>query len=349
MDSPASADGLIRSRDGIVGPWQPLPAGSTPVHLGFDNPANLDRWELPVRESVIDFELHSRIGFSANTTGISASIWHLQLMAGSPPTATYQPLVTLVRPSEAVFREQLALVFNYADLRGDRASEILAQLGGGGAFLASLTYLHPDRTPWTWQLIASTIRLAKCVEMRLKHALACRRPHEYSPQIQPMIQTPSHGSLPSGHSTETFASALVLWNLLKAAGIKPYGEPSWGEELMRLAARVAINRTVAGVHFPVDSAAGCVLGLTLGTYMTLRCMGAGTYTGWQFDGNAYPVPSSGNPPPDDGDFYWHALYNVTSAAQTPTTYATKLSSSGLPADQSPILNRLWTKALGEWT
>jgi membrane-associated phospholipid phosphatase len=272
-------------------------------------------------------------------------------MAGTAaaPTATCQPLVTLIRPSEAAFEEQLAFVFNYADLRGDRAAEILSQMSGAAAFLASLSYFHPDRTPWTLDLIGATTRLANCVEMRLKHALACRRPHEFSPQIQPMILTPSHGTLPSGHATETFSSALVLWNLLKASGIKPYNEPSWGEELMRLAARVAINRTVAGVHFPVDSAAGAVLGLTLGSYMTLRCTGSGTYTPWKFDGTAYPLPSAQKPPPDDGDFYWHSLFNVMSASQTVTAYATKLSNTGLSADRSPILNRLWTKALSEWT
>jgi hypothetical protein len=165
-----------------------------------------------------------------------------------------------------------------------------------------------------------------------------------------MILTPSHGSLPSGHSTETFASALVLWNLLKASGIKPYGEATWGEELMRLAARVAINRTVAGVHFPVDSAAGCVLGLTLGAYMTVRCTGSGTYIPWKFDGTAYPLPSAGNPPPNDGDFYWHELFKIAPTAQQRTTaYATPIGSGALPADKWPILERLWTKALGEWT
>jgi membrane-associated phospholipid phosphatase len=255
----------------------------------------------------------------------------------------------MVRPSEAAFREHLAFVFNYADLRGDRAPEIISQLSGAGAFLASLTYLHPDRTPWTLQLIAATIRLANCVEMRLKHALACRRPHEFSAQIQPMILTPSHGTLPSGHATETFASAFMLWNLLKASGLKPYGDAAWGEELMRLAARVAINRTVAGVHFPVDSAAGCVLGLTLGAYMTVRCTGSGKYIPWKFDGTAYPLPSAGNPPPNDGDFYWRELFKVEpTAEQKATGYATPLASSGLSADQSPILEKLWTKALEEW-
>jgi hypothetical protein len=35
----------------------------------------------------------------------------------------------------------------------------------------------------------------------------------------------------------------------------------------RLAARVAINRTVAGMHYPVDSGAGAVLGLALAEHL----------------------------------------------------------------------------------
>ena len=61
-------------------------------------------------------------------------------------------------------------------------------------------------------------------------------------------------------------------------------------------------------------------------------------------------PMTGQPVKEIGDFYWRSLFNVTSAAQQVTTYATKLSgSAGLSADQSPILRRLWTKALAEWT
>jgi membrane-associated phospholipid phosphatase len=332
-----------------VGNWVPVPTGSTPAHLGFDKAENLPRWESGARAATIDFELHSRLGFTSDATSHSASVWHQQITAGTSPSATFQPLVTIVRPSESAFREQLAFVFNYADLRGDRAAEITWQLGGAVAFLASISYLHPDRTPWTFELLAAAIRLAICVEMRLKHALACRRPHEYSPQIQPMILTPSHGSLPSGHSTETFTCALVFWNLLRASGLKPYREPLWGEELMRLASRVAINRTVAGVHFPVDSAAGCVLGLTLATYMTVRCTGSGQYMPWKFDGTAYPLPSANKPPPNDGDFYWRELFKVEPTIEQKTTgYATPLASTGLSADKSPILEKLWTKALEEW-
>ena len=41
------------------------------------------------------------------------------------------------------------------------------------------------------------------VEMRFKHELACWRPADYSFQVQPMITTPGHGSLPSGHCTQS--------------------------------------------------------------------------------------------------------------------------------------------------
>ena len=60
------------------------------------------------------------------------------------------------------------------------------------------------------ELIYAALRFAYSVEMRIKHALACRRPHEYSPQIQPIIACPLHGSLPSGHATEAFMFAHLL-------------------------------------------------------------------------------------------------------------------------------------------
>ena len=349
-DSSLLSDALIRSRDGISGIWQDP---GTPDPLKIEDPANLERWAAWVRASVFDFEIFSRVGFSSETSTTGeitgpVSIWHLQTTPAAPggtsvvaPTVQYQPLLRFVRPSVKTFRAQVALTNNYADLRPDRTSEVISQLGGGQAFLASVAYLSPDRTPWTLELLAAAFRLANFVEMRIKHALACRRPIEYSPQIQPMILTPAHGALPSGHATETFMMALVLWNLIRSSGSAVYSTPIWGVQLMQLAARVAINRQVAGVHTPMESAAGAMLGLTLGQYLVDRCEGtATTYQAWMFSGDKYP---------DDEDFDWTELYDVGTPGQSATAYVEELTVPD-PAIGAPssILEWLWTKAAAEW-
>ena len=158
---------------------------------------------------------------------------------------------------------------SYADLRPDRATEILEQINGPHPFLASIAFVRPDVKRWTVELIDTVLRLARYVEQRVKHGLAVRRPNEYSPQVQPIILTPGHGALPSGHATEAFATARVLRELLRQSG-SPYGDASYGRQFFRLAARMAINRTVAGVHFPIDSVAGSLLGLTLADYFLAR-------------------------------------------------------------------------------
>jgi len=210
--------GLTSTRDGIVGQWDPPPApGQTPANLPVETPENMKRWEAWCRASVLDFELLSKLGFS-RSTGDKMSVQHLGTLSG---TLTYQPLVTLSRPDENQFRDYLVFLNSYADLRCDRTAEIMTQMNGGLAFVSSIPYLHPARTPYTLELLAASLRLANFVHMRLKQALASRRPNEYSPQVQPMILTPSHSSFPSGHGTESFMSAIVLWRLLRTAGTTP--------------------------------------------------------------------------------------------------------------------------------
>jgi membrane-associated phospholipid phosphatase len=305
------------------------------------------RWSSGRRAQIVDFELMSRLGFYAGQdagTRHVMTLCHLEVAPGAAlnvPQAQYHPLVRLTRPSKAKFQKQAALVAQYADLRPDRATEIIAQLDGPEDFFTSIVYLHPDRTRWTWELLDAVSRLAQATEMRIKHALACRRPNEYSPQIQPMIQTPAHGALPSGHSTESFAAAVVLMRLLMASQNPIYLGQLRAIQLFRQAARVAINRQVAGVHFPVDSAAGAVLGMTLGEYLVGRFVGSAGFQGWSFEGHLYPSRL---------DFEWTRYYDTdpNSLGQRPVQpFVTHLGASRMGAG-SPILEWLWGKAQNEW-
>ena len=163
-----------------------------------------------------------------------------------------------------------------------------------------------------------------------------------------MILTPSHSTYPSGHATEAFTSAYVLWRLLRSKGTPPYRDDSWREQLMRLASRVAVNRTVAGVHFPVDSAAGCFLGLVLGQYFWRRCTAPQVnteYEAYAFYGSEYPVPSDNLGPPDDGDFYWETIWDALFDGLA-VNYIEPLGARTV--QRSRLLWWLWRKARDEW-
>lgn len=117
----------------------------------------------------------------------------------------------------------------------------------------------------------------------------------------------------------------------------------WGEMLMRLASRIAVNRTVAGVHFPVDSAAGAVLGLTLAEFVHGQCTGGG-WTTSKFNGLCYS-PSS--------DFDWHGLYEAANDHQRletegPDGVWAKAKQRRPEGGKAPALAWLWNKAQEEW-
>jgi hypothetical protein len=349
-----ATDALIKQRDGIVGNWQGQTLSPAPRTL--EAPTNLRAWEPWVRAAVIDFDLLSHLHFtrhketfSYKDNGVAVSktsnlrsvtLWHLHVTstaANPSPKATSSRVATIIRPTPAIFTRQLDFLDQYSDLREDRASEIICELGPQYAFWGSVANLHPDRNKKTLELLDAALRLANFVEMRIKHALACRRPNELSSQVQPIILTPGHGTFPSGHSTENHMIARILWELRGR-------EPVLGEQLMREAARIAVNRTVAGVHFPVDTAVGQVLGLTLGRYFIQRAKGgAQQFRAWRFDGERYP----GNQ-----DFDFHNFYDAATAVERPDPNVNPPYVDAIPSQApavSRILNWLWTEAVNEWS
>ncbi|MBK6866733.1 MAG: hypothetical protein IPG98_01950 [Burkholderiales bacterium] len=185
------------------------------------------------------------------------------LLAGTLATRTLR----IDRPSAALFKAQLADVIADAELREDRAPEILMQTQNVLAFFATVLPITPARTPATLRVLNIANQLALFVEMQMKHIFACARPVEYSPQVQPMITTPGHGTYPMGHGCEARVTARLLAALtLPVGGANPTWD-SLNHQLSRLAERIAENRIVSGVHFKVDQGAGDALGEALADYL----------------------------------------------------------------------------------
>jgi hypothetical protein len=324
---------MIGHRDGIVGAWRTVPAGGSaygelPLESVANSLENLRRWEPWVRANVFDFESQSPLQFKM--AGTEAQL-HLYDNTGGASGK----LTGMLRPTKAIFEQQLDLVAGYADLREDRRSEILAQTIPQIAFWSSVVNLNPWRAKWTLELIDVALRLANHVEMRFKHALASLRPHELSPQIQPMIQTPGHSAYPSGHGTEAHLIAYLLCEL-----VPPQTTINMlREQLMRQAARIAINRTVAGVHFPVDSAAGQHLGLLLGQYLVARSVGGRVIKTYAFDGTLFG--------PND-DFEFRKLYDATTGTYPAGLPAYMVAGADITPGKSPTLEWLWKEAKAEW-
>ena len=166
----------------------------------------------------------------------------------------------------------------------EREAEITSQIGDLPSFFAALDFLDPGLTPWTLLIMQATLRFAATVTHRIKFGLNCPRPLLFSPLIQPMLLTPTHGAFPSAHATEAHALATVLTRLTDG---DPVVDLVNGGQRFLVAERIAVNRTVAGVHYPVDSACGAVLGLALGQHLASCGEDGAAVDGWGFDGGSF--------------------------------------------------------------
>lgn len=208
-----------------------------------------------VRATLYEFDLLSALAFEADDNDTATLTYRAP---GGEPV----PLMRITRPPLQVFQAQVQRVESLAQLRQERMAEILGEIGPQYALWTAVADLSPQRTPRTLELIDCGLRLCSSVVQRFKHQFVCPRPIEYSALVQPVIQTPGHRSFPSGHSTQAFFVARLL-KLLADARCSAVME----EQLQAQAARIAQNREVAGVHFPVDSMAGCLLGDTLAWHL----------------------------------------------------------------------------------
>ena len=109
------------------------------------------------------------------------------------------------------------------------------------------------------------------------------------------------------------------------------------EQLERQAARIAVNRTVAGLHYQVDNAAGRLLGTALAEFFVARCTGDVKLHERGFNGPKFHGPK-------DAALDFDPRVSMT---DNKSGYYEYLSSVGTIAG-SPLLAFMWSKAASEW-
>jgi PAP2 superfamily len=215
--------------------------------------AELWRWAPEFRVTAVAAEMMSRVHVH------DRSVQHVQAAASGSRLAR-QRLFSV--PTEAEFQrvdwaDQRDKVIRAAVEREDRLPEILSQTSDLWPFFESVCGVQLARAPAFAELLSAGNEWALHLLMLLKHRVAQRRPGEMSTLVVPVIRTPGHGSMPSGHATMAAFTATLLTLMM-------YGPASPRARVLdRLARRIAFNRVVAGVHFPVDNAVGYHLGRQL--------------------------------------------------------------------------------------
>jgi undecaprenyl-diphosphatase len=115
--------------------------------------------------------------------------------------------------------------------------------------LALAIAVHRAR-PELFPVAVATVIGADTIALGLKHLSGRDRPYVRNPAPEPLMTTQLDLSFPSGHAATSFAGATLLALLV----------PRLAVPFVALAAAIAWSRVYVGVHYPLDIAAGAVLG-----------------------------------------------------------------------------------------
>lgn len=303
------SDARSMIHDALTGYWDP-PTGNNVFDWDPD-PEDLDYLPYDRRIEVMLSPILARFAIEHDATSVTLK-------------CDGTKICTIDRPTLPTLNTQMKWLRAYSDLREDRATEILIQ---SEEILSPFSAVRPIDLPKrrvTMEMLTLTHEVAILLVQQVKHLCRAPRPVEFSDRVMPMLDTPPHSTYPSGHSTESFAIATAL-SLLEYDET-PAQSIAADRPMMHVAQRIAVNRTVAGLHYPVDSAAGSALGSAIGMAMSFIANGT-PLRSFAFDPNANP----------EADFTRTAMETIVtgkSSSKSPTPYT--------------LLQKRWIKARGEW-
>lgn len=131
----------------------------------------------------------------------------------------------------------------------------ITHLGDAGwiwIFLTILFLILPKCRQTGMVMAASMILNAIVTNVVLKNLFVRTRPYEVVAGLERIIEKQVDFSFPSGHTSCSFAVAVVIYKLCP----KKYGIPA-----MVLAVLIALSRLYVGVHFPTDVLGGAIVGI----------------------------------------------------------------------------------------
>jgi acid phosphatase (class A) len=115
------------------------------------------------------------------------------------------------------------------------------------------TYINPRIRPHTSELVDFVFAKTAPVIMMQKLKYDRVRASYLDPTLTTAIDVPRHPSYPSGHSTHMHELAAILSRL----------DPDHTALYFDSAERIAINREIAGVHYPSDTEGGRLLAIQI--------------------------------------------------------------------------------------
>ena len=153
----------------------------------------------------------------------------------------------------------------------DRAMSWISASGGAGLVwvtLAVVAIAMPRYRASAWRVLLTVMLAYALVDAVLKPLIGRPRPaiHATAPARQ-LPPVPRTSSFPSGHATATFGAAIAVSRMW------PHTAPVWWS----LAVLIGYSRIYLGHHYPLDVAAGALMGIAL-AFWVLGGRHPATYT-----------------------------------------------------------------------